>query len=219
MKREHLPFPVFEVKESTLLKRLTFVVHERKIVKVFYPVFPPDKNPEEVIAWLKKNKNAVSERKKQFLIRAAEPSDAESVARVLAESFAEYESSYTPRAYAATVPSIDEIKRRFGEEKIWVAVCGERIVGTVAAVPKNDSLYVRSMAIVPTARGQKIGEKLLTEIENYAADRNCWKLFLNTTPFLKRAIRLYKKFGFVRRGTDDLFGTSLVPMENLWSRR
>jgi peroxiredoxin len=36
----------------TLLKRLTMVVRGGKIEHVFYPVFPPDKHAEEVIAWL-----------------------------------------------------------------------------------------------------------------------------------------------------------------------
>lgn len=68
IKREHLPFeilsdaelrfasalrlPIFEVEGETLLKRLTLIIHKREIIKVFYPVFPPDKNAEEVIAWL-----------------------------------------------------------------------------------------------------------------------------------------------------------------------
>lgn len=146
-------------------------------------------------------------------IRAAEPEDVNSIARILAESFAEYESFYTPQAYSATVPFVDEIKKRFCREIIWVAECGERVVGTVSAVPKKDSLYIRSMAITPEARGNGIGERLLNEIENYAVALNYRKLFLNTTPFLKRAIRLYEKFGFVRRGSDDLFGTPLLTME------
>jgi peroxiredoxin len=49
---EALNLPTFEVESKTLLKRLTLIVSERKIVKVFYPVFPPDKNAEDVIAWL-----------------------------------------------------------------------------------------------------------------------------------------------------------------------
>ncbi len=50
-----LRLPTFEVEGATLLKRLTFIASERKIIKVFYPVFPPDKNAEEIIAWLKGN--------------------------------------------------------------------------------------------------------------------------------------------------------------------
>lgn len=37
---------------KTLLKRLTFVVREGRIEKVFYPIFPPDKHADEVLAWL-----------------------------------------------------------------------------------------------------------------------------------------------------------------------
>jgi peroxiredoxin len=36
----------------TLLKRLTLVIDAGRIVHVFYPVFPPDRNASEVAAWL-----------------------------------------------------------------------------------------------------------------------------------------------------------------------
>jgi peroxiredoxin len=36
----------------TLYKRLALVAERGRIVKVFYPVFPPDRNAEEVVAWL-----------------------------------------------------------------------------------------------------------------------------------------------------------------------
>lgn len=48
-----LELPTFEVDEMILIKRLTMVVTGGVIEKVFYPVFPPDKSAEEVIAWLK----------------------------------------------------------------------------------------------------------------------------------------------------------------------
>jgi len=47
-----LRLPTFEFEGIRLLKRLTMVVSDGKIEKVFYPVFPPDKHAEEVIAWL-----------------------------------------------------------------------------------------------------------------------------------------------------------------------
>ena len=66
--REHIPFPLlsdselklaaalrlptFEVEGMALYKRLTFVAEAGTIVKVFYPVFPPDRNAAEVLAWL-----------------------------------------------------------------------------------------------------------------------------------------------------------------------
>lgn len=47
-----LRLPTFEYAGMTLLKRLTIVVQTGVIVKVFYPVFPPDANAAEVLAWL-----------------------------------------------------------------------------------------------------------------------------------------------------------------------
>jgi peroxiredoxin len=69
--RLHLPFPVlsdaglklagavklptFAVAGMTLYKRMALVIDDGVITKVFYPVFPPDKNAQEVIAWLRTN--------------------------------------------------------------------------------------------------------------------------------------------------------------------
>lgn len=69
--RLHLPFPLlsdeslsfanalrlpkFEVEGQTLLKRCTLICRAGRITKVFYPVFPPDQNPTDVVEWLKEN--------------------------------------------------------------------------------------------------------------------------------------------------------------------
>lgn len=50
-----LRLPIFEVEGKRLIKRLTLVVDDGKIVKVFFPVFPPDTNAREVIEWLKES--------------------------------------------------------------------------------------------------------------------------------------------------------------------
>jgi peroxiredoxin len=69
--RLHLPFPVLsdeklalsralnlptmEVAGLTLIKRLALIVDDGVITHVFYPVFPPDRNAGDVLAWLKDN--------------------------------------------------------------------------------------------------------------------------------------------------------------------
>lgn len=45
--------PTFEVGGMTFYKRLTLVAREGRVVKVFYPVFPPDENAAEVLTWLR----------------------------------------------------------------------------------------------------------------------------------------------------------------------
>jgi len=72
--RLHLPFPLLSdeklaltqalrlptmaVAGLTLIKRLAMVIDDGAITKVFYPVFPPDRNAAEVHAWLEQNRHA-----------------------------------------------------------------------------------------------------------------------------------------------------------------
>ena len=51
-----LNLPTFSTAGMTLLKRLALVIDDGVISKVFYPVFPPDKNAAEVIAWLQRSR-------------------------------------------------------------------------------------------------------------------------------------------------------------------
>lgn len=67
--RLHLPFPLlsdehlalthavrlptFSTHGMTLHKRLTLILRDGVIEHVFYPVFPPDRNAEDVAAWLR----------------------------------------------------------------------------------------------------------------------------------------------------------------------
>jgi peroxiredoxin len=47
-----LRLPLLEAAGMSLIRRLTLIVTEGVIEKVFYPVFPPDVNAEEVVVWL-----------------------------------------------------------------------------------------------------------------------------------------------------------------------
>lgn len=153
-------------------------------------------------------------------MRLAGPGDAARIASVLSASFSEYKASYTPGGYAATVLDAGEIGGRFGEGPVWVASLAGEVVGTVSVVDRGDALYVRSMAVVPAARGRRVGESLLRRVESYARERGRARLVLSTTPFLRRAIRLYEKFGFKRNGDGphELAGTPLFTMEKILPR-
>lgn len=50
-----LHLPTFEFAGMTLIKRLTLIIVDGEIIKVFYPVFPPDQNAVEVLGWLSKH--------------------------------------------------------------------------------------------------------------------------------------------------------------------
>ena len=95
------------------------------------------------------------------------------------------------------------------------SLLNSEIIGTDPQFPTAIFLYVRSMAVLPAARGHHLGELLLDLIELYAREHGHNRLYLSTTPFLHRAIRLYENHGFRRTNTgpQDLFGTPLFSME------
>jgi peroxiredoxin len=72
--REHIPYPLlsdagfelgralglptFEAEGGRYYRRITLVARAGRIEKVFYPVFPPQRNAADVIAWLRANPGA-----------------------------------------------------------------------------------------------------------------------------------------------------------------
>ena len=150
-------------------------------------------------------------------IRSATIGDCGAIADLLREAFAEFKSFYTELGFAATTPGAEQIQARMREGPVWVAVHDAVVTGTVAAVKKGESVYVRGMAVLPSARAAGTGTRLLEQVESWAADERIVRIFLSTTPFLDSAIRLYEKSGFRRtaEGPHDLFGTPLFTMEKM----
>jgi peroxiredoxin len=54
---EALNLPTFDIAGLTLYKRMALVAEQGLIVKAFYPVFPPDRNAADVLAWLRDNRS------------------------------------------------------------------------------------------------------------------------------------------------------------------
>ena len=147
-------------------------------------------------------------------IRRATDRDSEAIAHVLRESFAEVERLYTREGYAATTPDAARLRERFAEGPIWLAEERGAIIGTIAAVERDGGVYVRSMAVIPLARGRGAAFQLMRQLALFALSKHAPRLYLSTTPFLFAAIRLYESLGFRRTGEPphDLHGTPLVTM-------
>jgi peroxiredoxin len=47
--------PMFTIHSMQLIKRLTLIIRDGVVEHVFYPVFPPDRNAQDVIDWLAAN--------------------------------------------------------------------------------------------------------------------------------------------------------------------
>ncbi|MEP6705265.1 MAG: GNAT family N-acetyltransferase, partial [Acidobacteriota bacterium] len=146
--------------------------------------------------------------------------EAEAISEVLLESFSTFREQYTPEAFEIVTPSPELIIERFAEGPVWVAALDGRVVGSGSVLPEPEWLYVRSMGVVPSARGMGIAGKLLDAIEEYAISEGFEKLFLYTTYFSTGAVELYEKHGYVRgRDTtaDEWYGTPGLAMEKTLS--
>jgi N-acetylglutamate synthase-like GNAT family acetyltransferase len=144
------------------------------------------------------NSASCSPQAKQIRIRPADADDVPAIARVLFASFKEYRTLYTESAFAVTTPRAERIAERIAEGAIWVALHHNAVVGTVSAKSRDDGLYIHGMAVSPLWRGQKVGWRLLEQAEAFARKAGAERLYLSTTPFLSRAIALYKTYGFVK---------------------
>lgn len=153
-------------------------------------------------------------------VRRAAEADIDAIARVLRDAFAEYARLYTRAGYAATTPDISRLRERWAEGPVWVAEVDE-VIGTVAAIRRDDGVYIRSLAVRPSARGTGAARALLRQLELYAVSERAPRMYLSATPFLHSAVRFYGSVGFRRTGEPphDLAGTPLITLEKRLARR
>ncbi|MDI1243047.1 MAG: GNAT family N-acetyltransferase [bacterium] len=155
-------------------------------------------------------------------VRLATPDDSVAIAEVLRDAFTVYRKHYTEDAFAVVTPGRDEILGRFEEGPMWVAEMEGEVVGTVSLTTGPEGLYVRSMAVAPTAQGRGIGHLLLEAIHEYAEATQFERIFLYTTYFVPGAKEMYAKHGYkwVRDTTaDEWYGTPGLEMDKRVERK
>jgi len=79
------------------------------------------------------------------------------------------------------------------------------IVGACALVNHGGGVFeLTKMAVAPHARGRKIGMRLARAVIDRAAELGATTVFLETSPRLTAAIRLYEKLGFTKTARSPL---------------
>jgi GNAT superfamily N-acetyltransferase len=78
----------------------------------------------------------------------------------------------------------------------------------------TDVAEVKSMYVVPAHRGQRLGKRLLAEVEEIAMSRGCNRSRLDTSDYLTDAIGLYRSAGY--REVPAYNGN---PKANVWFER
>ncbi len=116
--------------------------------------------------------------------------------------------------FFATHQTVSDTAERAAQGECWVAVSGDRLVGTVTISPPEQTRgcawYERpevasfgQLGVDPAFRGQRIGHRLLELASARATAMGARELALDTAEGADRLIALYGSRGFRHVGTAD----------------
>jgi GNAT superfamily N-acetyltransferase len=88
--------------------------------------------------------------------------------------------------------------RKAGEEKLFLAVEGEELIGCAFAKVKPASVYVGKVAVWPARQGQGIGRLLMQAVEAFAHTTGKPIMELDTRIELLENHKAFSSLGFVR---------------------
>lgn len=106
-------------------------------------------------------------------------------------------------------PDLGDIPKFYqtGAGNFWVAVYGDKVVGTAALLDiGNHQAAMRKFFVNPTYRGSQYNtaKELITALTTWAAEHNIAEVFLGTTAKFLAAHRFYEKNGFAEITKQDL---------------
>ena len=120
----------------------------------------------------------------------------------LAEDFAQLNREWLEKYF--TVEPLDEeylsdpeghIMQPGGE--IFFAIEGNRVIGTCAAIPREDgTIELAKLAVTPSAQGRGLGRALSVAVIEFARTRGVKSVYLVSSSVLGPALRLYETLGF-----------------------
>jgi GNAT superfamily N-acetyltransferase len=122
----------------------------------------------------------------------------------------EYARGHLPQAMAATPGAFSVIGRR-NDAPVALANCFTTL-STFACKPL---VNIHDLAVVPDARGQGVGQRLLAFIEQQARQLGGCKITLEVLTGNKRARRSYEQFGFTPYTLDDTSGHAVFLQKTL----
>ncbi len=142
-------------------------------------------------------------------IRRAQPDELDAVGRLTVDA---YVSGGVIPADAPYLEFLGDAEGRDAEAEVWVAVDARGVVGTVTFVEPGSALCeigrdgeaeIRSLAVLPAASGEGIGEALTRHTIALARERGLGSMVLSSSTTMHTAHRLYERLGFTRLPERD----------------
>ncbi len=137
----------------------------------------------------------------QYSIAEILKNDNSGIKRVIQTVFEEHGIKRPGTAYFD--PCLNDMFSEYtGEGKIYfIAKDGDKIIGGAGVFPTDglrpDTCELVKMYLLSEYRGKGVGGALLEKCVSSAQKMGYSKMYLETTPELSNAIRMYEKFGFL----------------------
>ena len=135
-----------------------------------------------------------------YQIRNIQLSDNKTLAKIVRETLAEFGAKKPGTVYYD--PATDNLFEIFQTPRstYFVAEDDDLIIGGSGIYPSaglpDDTCELVKMYLVPDVRGFGIGKHLIEKCLQAAKDFGYEKVYLETLPELKKALKVYEKFGF-----------------------
>ena len=156
-------------------------------------------------------------------IRPIRPSDNPFIATIIRDTLAEFGANHPGTVYYD--PTTDALFELFQQPNAIynIAELDGEIVGGGGIYPTSglpdDTCEFVKMYLLPKARGTGLGKKLIAQCLVQAKETGFNKVYLESMPELKQALKVYEKFGFVYlkgpMGNSGHTGCSLWMLKNL----
>lgn len=147
-------------------------------------------------------------------LRDARLDELDQLSRLLEQVYGEFQPRFPDDLWQVYLGEIADVRTRLGGSEPIVAELAGRLVGTVGfyAEASRSALErwpagwasIRTLAVLPDARGRGVGEALADECVRRAREREAATVGLHTNPFMTAANRLYERLGFRRAPEFDL---------------
>jgi len=128
------------------------------------------------------------------------PSHAAAVLSVIGSVFAEYGMTFDPEDFDV---DLTDVEAHYGARGGWFAVLvdDDRVVGTVAALPKDPAaVEIKRLYLLPEYRSRGLGRRLLDHALGRARDAGFREAVAWSDERLETAHAVYDRMGFERIG-------------------
>jgi len=146
-----------------------------------------------------------------YEITAANESDAEEILNLQYAAYQSEADIYNNYSIQPLTQTLEQTIEEFNESIVLKAVLDGKIIGSVRATEKEDSVYIGKLMVLPDYQNKGIGKRLLQAIEDEFNGKRYW---LTTGGKSEKNLKLYEKCGYTRFKTEEVApGLTLVYLE------